>query len=316
MGMIANHRDDVTRLAPFTTIVAAVLAALAGASLKRLCVGRQYSYEIRDSDPDRRPSTDVWLLHAGIVLAAGAATGALLGLCFAYDAIGGALACGLSGAACALVFVPICLAVVAAARRAQRARLGSLVAGSDRRAIPGILAITLAVGTLEALPEWHAAALGTRAPPLIALGMVMSAALVTAGLLRADRLALLQARKVIASGLSAREPDELEQDDSSIARLDLGLGDELQARSVRGAAAYRQRERTLALVRGSPGRALDALRRAVRMGVFGLAVIATVGGGHALAATTAGGDCIAELRRWISTSICAATSQRSATKIL
>jgi hypothetical protein len=49
---------------------------------------------------------------------------------------------------------------------------------------------------------------------------------------------------------------------------------------ARGAAAYRQKARTLALVRGSPDQALAALRRAVRRGVLGLAVVAAIGAAH------------------------------------
>ena len=60
--------------------------------------------------------------------------------------------CAFGGALCAVVFLPVCLVVIGAARRAQRARLGSIVAGSDRRTVWGILAIPFSsVTTPEAL---------------------------------------------------------------------------------------------------------------------------------------------------------------------
>src|SRR5262249_31763559 len=127
--------------------------------------------------------------------------------------------------------------------------------------------------TLEALPDWLALESVGRAPPLVALGILLAASATTLAILRADRGALWSAGAIIAAGLTARDPDLGESSDAPRARLDLGLGDDLQAVTARGAAAYRQRERTLALVRGSPDAALAALGRAVRRGTIALAVI-------------------------------------------
>src|SRR5262249_14680243 len=139
---------------PVATAAATVIGALTGAALKRACIGRRYDYEIGEPDPELRPATDFWPLHAGLVLAAGAATGGAVATL--TPGCSTQAECVLGGIGCALVFVPVCLAVVAAARRAQRARLGSLVAGSDRRAVWAILAMLLAVMTLEPvfLPSW------------------------------------------------------------------------------------------------------------------------------------------------------------------
>jgi hypothetical protein len=184
--------------------------------------------------------------------------------------------CAAVGALLALVFVPVCLFVLAAARRAQRARLGSLVASSDRRAVWGILAITLAAATLEALPEWPAASADDRPWPLVALGMLVLAGLATLEIFREDRAVLGRAREMERAGLEAREEPVL--DASEILRLDLGLGDELRARTARG--AYRQVDRTVALVQGSLEAAVGALERSVRRGKIGLAVVALVGAAH------------------------------------
>ena len=261
-----------------------MLALLTGMIIRRLCVGKRYAYGIEDVNPELRPFTDVWALHVGVVIVAGAAAGGLLAI--VNDAGGAAPCCAIGGASCSLVFVPVCLAVVAAARRAQRARLGSLVASCDRRAVQGILAITLAVTTLEAVPDWPAAVMGIRALPLVAVAMLVAAAAMTIGILLLDRRTLQQARRVTAVGLLERPFDEIESSDPSIVRLDFGLGDQLGAQAVRGGAAYRQRERTVALVLGSPELTLEALRRAVRRSVVGLVVIGGVAATHAVAATS------------------------------
>jgi hypothetical protein len=259
-----------------TALLAAVMASATGALIRRLCVGKPRWYEIDDPDPELRPRADAWPLQAGLVIVAGAITGALVALAIFREEH--ALLCAAVGALLALAFVPVCLSVVAAARRAQRGRLGSLVASSDRRAVWGILAITLAAATLEALPEWPAASADDRPWPLVALGVLAFAGLAMLGIFREDRAVLARAREMVGAGLEARQ---MPMDDMpEIPRLDLGLGDALHARTARGAAAYRQVDRTVALVHGSLEAAIGALERAVRRGKIGLAVVASVGAAH------------------------------------
>lgn len=267
-------------------LCATAFAAATGALLTRWCVGRRYSYELDTPDApgaDMRARTDRWPRHVLAVLLAGAASGvAVAVLC---DAYGGPQAGALSGSLCALAFVPVCLAVIAAARRAQRARLGSIVADSDRRAVWGILALALSVATLEALPDWPAAAVGATAVPAPALLMAQAAGLLTLAILLLDVRALREARRAIAPGLERQDPAAVDPGGADVPRLDLGLGEDLRARFARSATAYRGRDRTLALVQGSPEQALTALQRAVRRGALGLAVIGAVHGAH-LAADT------------------------------
>ena len=257
-------------------ICATVFAAATGALLTRLCVGRRYLYEIEAPDPESRPSTDAWPLHVGVVLAAGAATGAtFITLC---DGYGGPPLGALGGLLCALAFVPVCLTVIRFARRAQRARLGSLVAGSDRRAVWGILALTLALATVEAILDWPAAE--RTGAPTPALYLVMAAGLVTLAILAFDLVALRRARRALTPGLEQRSPGELDPGEAAVPRLDLGLGEELLARFTRSAAAYRGRDRTTALVKGSPEQTLLALHRAALRGAIGLAAIIAVFAAH------------------------------------
>lgn len=219
-------------------LCATVITALAGAILKRLCVGKRYTYELEPPDPELRPRTDRWLLHAAIVVAAGAATGGVMGLLNPYCCT--RTLCAFEGGGFAVVFVPVCLAVVAAARRAQRARLGSLVAECDRRAVWGILAITLGVTTLEAAPDWPLEMAGYHLMPQVAVTMLALAGALTLAIRVADARALARARGEIEAGLAARGTADPEPDDAGVAQLDWG-----SARSCwRASRAARRRTAT------------------------------------------------------------------------
>jgi hypothetical protein len=266
-----------------TTAVAAVLGAVTGALIRHWCAPKRYHWEVDDErEPDARLPSDSWLRHAPVLLFAGAVTGAV----FAFESRLCEVEAGfLGGYLCTVPFLPVCAAVLAAARRAQRARLGSLVAASDRRAVWGILATALLLATLEALPDWPA----PRGKPLIgpapALALVVAAVACILVVLAADVLAWRRAARVLAQGLTPREAGDLGPDDGAAPHLDLGLGDDLHARVSRSRAAYRGRDRTLAVVQGDGDRARDALRRALRRGLVGVAVAGAVCAAHAAAST-------------------------------
>lgn len=280
-GLLRNPLIGYRTSPPVAAAVATLVAVLAGAVIKRLCVGRRYQYELGEPNPDFRPTTDRWPLHALVVILGGAIAGAITAaLCEDIRYVHGFAA---SGAGCSLVFLPVCLAVIAAARRAQRARLGSLVAASDRRAVWGILAMTLAATTLEALPDWPAFADGEAPAPILALAAVIAACAVTLGVLRADRRAIAAAQDAVQPGMRVRDPETQGELDPGVDRLDLGLGDMLIERVARGAAAYRDRARTLALVQGDPQHAMRALRRAARRGTISLAALLAIVVAHAAA---------------------------------
>ncbi len=280
-GLVDNELVGGLVSRPGAAICASLIAAATGALIKRLCVGRRYWYEIGEPDPELRPWSDRGWLQAVLVILAGALTGGIVG-CKGW----GFGACAVGGALCAITFVPVCLAVVAAARRAQRGRLGSLVAEADRREVWAILALTLAVTTLEALPEWPASTVHEGGAPVVVIGALLAVAAAIFAILHRDHAALARARETIDAGLSAHQPTEVDSESEALPRLDLGLGDDLRARVTRGAAAYRQRERTVALVRGDPGSAMLALRRAVRRGQVSLAALAVVALAHVAALST------------------------------
>jgi hypothetical protein len=265
-------------------IVATLIALSAGSLIRRLCVGKRYDYEIGEPDPSIRPPTDRGAIHATIVIVGGALTGAITAL-VSHD-LRYVHGFALSGAGMAIVFIPVCLAVVAAARSAQRARQGSIVAASDRRAVWGILAFALALTTLEALPDWAASADLDASPPIPAVLAVVAAALVTLWVLRADRRAIAEAREVIGAGLSARDSTDTAHVDPEATRLDLGLGEGLLERVAHGSAAYRDRARTVALVQGSPESAIASLERATKRGMLAIAGLSAIGVVHLAATTT------------------------------
>jgi hypothetical protein len=230
-----------------------------------------------------------WFRLVAAQMIGGALSGALVGG-FTWFTERGMTSGGIAGALAGLAFLPIGALVVGAARRAARARMGSIVAASDRRAMWGILAAALAAATLLALPDWPASMVGPLATPWIALGMTLACGALTVALLVADLEALSRVRRLDreTTAMEVREPSAEPRDDDPEPEVDFGLGTDVLARVARGAAAYRARDRATALLLGSSEQALDELRRAVRRGAIGIAVVIVALAAHALAAGTEG----------------------------
>jgi hypothetical protein len=267
--LVAQLRRDM-QLA--TMIVACALAAGTGALLRHWCAGRRYGYQLAIPDPNVRLPTDVWWRHAVAMIATGTLTGTFIGGSFnADDGVRGAII----GTLCALVFLPVGFAVLSSARRAQRARLGSIVAASDRRAVVGILAASLGVATFEAAPDWAA----WDAP--IAAVVMWSWAFVVVVLVTVVDERARRMLGVVVRDLEAR-PDSSDAPD----KIDLGVGDEVAARLERSISPYRGSDRTLALVHGDPRIARGALRRAVLRGGISLLALGMVAMLHAAANTS------------------------------
>ncbi len=168
-----------------------------------------------------------------------------------------------SGAICGGFTARLCAAarhaaVFAAGVRAQRARLGSIVAAADRRAIWVMCSGALVVPALATALDWPMWAAGRGDAPWPGLWMTGIAAI---GLLLAivvrDRAALT------SLDLVAKNVREATRDPSIDApRVDLGLGEGLAARYAATASAYRGGEREEMVLVGSVGEAAAALRRA------------------------------------------------------
>ena len=273
-GLLCNPLVDVLprHRQPMAVITAAVVAALTGFVVRRLCVRKPLRYELDEPHPLERAPWDRAGVHLGVIVLAGALIGSIVGA--TCNCRHGATRGFAGGAICALVFVPVVLAVLAAARSAQRARLGTLVAGSDRRAVWSILATALAVTTLEALPDWHY----LRSPPWVAWSMVALASLGVLAVFAIDRRAARLVERAVAD-LSC--VPEVHGEATSM--VDLGLGEEVGAHVARSQVAYRDRDRVIDLVRGDPSLVRVAMARAQRRALASCALIAVVLSLHAVA---------------------------------
>jgi hypothetical protein len=254
--------------------VAAVSAALAGAAL-----GAILTHHAASGRSILRLSL--------LVVGAGVLTGGWVGNFedrSPLSALSGALNGAISGAA----FIPVAALVLAAARRAQRARQGSIVAGADRRAVWSILAAALSVTTLAAALDVPLARYEPAGRPFPAgLAMAGAAALLIAAVLVADAVAL---GRVVRLGRADSEPREAPPEASAASALpsiDLGLGGEVRAELGRARSAYRDGDRAVGLLVGSVAEARGALIRALVRGGVGLAIAAAVLSGHRWAETPA-----------------------------
>lgn len=279
---LLSESDSNIRLA--TALVSAGAGALIGALLRRWCSGKQYAWQLDAPDPRVPPASDSWARHGTIILSGGAAAGAFFAVASGFCTIVMGI---LAGILCTLPFLLVCAVVLRAARRAQRARTGSLISGSDRRAIWSILSVSLAITTLLALPDWPAPHAKPLFGPEPALGLLILAGASILGVLGADVLAWLRVKRMLSLALAPRQAGDPGLLGEKTMRLDIGLGDELHAHVARPGAVYRGRDRTLALVQGDLGQALQVLRRAIRRGLAGLLVFCAVSAAHDAATTDA-----------------------------
>lgn len=254
-------------------ICSGAIGGLLGAALQRKCAPREAWVSTQG----------MWIQVTFAVLVGGATSGAITGgLAFGNER--GATSGALAGLGAAIVFVPVCALVIAASRRAARARLGSIVASADRRELWALMAAALAVTTAAAYPDWMA-----RRWPAVALGMAASALAAVMVLLAWDGLAARALRQVAedAERMELRENGEVEAE-GTVPSLDLGLGDEVRAQMARSAAAYRGRDRAASLLVGSLDEARTALRHAVFKKIAAAAVAVLALAGHWFAARPRG----------------------------
>lgn len=190
---------------------------------------------------------------------------------------------GLEGAFPALLFLPSCLAILDAGRRAARARLGSLVASVDRRTI--VVTVTSAI-VFCALVQLPAVLFGVTSRELPRVAQLLVSIAVTSACLvvlvlgrRKDIVARAQLEALV------REVDPLEGLDVTEDRhvLDLGVGGDRWGR-LSGVATYRAAERREVLLCGSIAEARAAMddalsrrQRAIRFATF--AALASAGAG-------------------------------------
>jgi hypothetical protein len=224
------------------------------------------------------------LLVSGVgIVAAGVTTGALIGVMMwsRYGLADGAA----SGLGCALALLPAFGAVLAAARRVGRAREGSLLDASDRRAVWLAAAAAVAFGSIAVVVGWPVPGAGPRPGLGISRSLGVLALSVITAILLQDLAGLFRVRSATAS-LRIMRPCDPAAPDALWAgeRLDLGVGNEMAARVVPAATAYREIERVDKVIQGDPAAARRAFGRSIACGVAALALAVT-----AIAAADASG---------------------------
>ena len=194
-----------------------------------------------------------------LVVAAGAAIGAVLGL-QAWGEVG-LVPFALGGAVAALAFVPACLTVLEAGRRAARARLGSVVASSDGRTIWATAFSAIAVISLAGVPALFAGCSAGRLsiPQQASLVLGVAAACVLGSFFLAwrDRVGIERVKRLRAEPLE----EAAATTEASSRCVDVGLGDASWS-TMGTAGTYRTATRGEVLLRGDAWQAVAAMERA------------------------------------------------------
>jgi hypothetical protein len=253
LGSFRGAAREVSPLVPM--IATAGVGALVGVTLRR--------WRRLHSPLLAREAVILWV--AIITGLAGAVSGGVVGLLtwgidgFARFAAGGAVV--------GLVFVPSCLVVFDAAKRAGRGRHGSLVAATDRRTVLSTVLAGIAFAGATQVPAVLSANVSNDLAPLVQVGLSLVACLgATAAIVvlqRRDRSgrASLEAFAKEAAWLD-RAPEGDAAEALSPAAIDLGLGAEQWTRT--SDANYRLSGRAEILVKGSIGDATAAFDECAR----------------------------------------------------
>jgi len=253
---LGSFRDAAREVSPLTPMIAtAALGALVGVTLR--------GWRRLHTPTLAREAVILWV--AIITGLAGAASGGVVGLVtwgtdgFARFAAGGAVV--------GLVFVPSCLVVFDAAKRAGRGRHGSLVAATDRRTVLSTVLAGIAFAGATQVPAVLSANVSNELAPLLQVGLslvvCLGATIAIVVLQRRDRSARasLEAFAKDEAWLD-RAPVGEEGEALAPAAVDLGVGTERWTRT--SDANYRLSGRTDVLVKGSIARATAAFDECAR----------------------------------------------------
>jgi hypothetical protein len=253
---LGSFRDAAREVSPLTPMLAtAAVGALVGVTLR--------GWRRLHSPMLAREAVVLWL--AIITGLAGAASGGIVGL--ATWGVDGFVRFALGGAVVALVFVPSCLVVFDAAKRAGRGRHGSLVAATDRRTVLSTVLAGIAFAGATQVPAVLSANVSNDFAPLLQVFLSLVACLgATIGIVvlqRRDRGARASLESFVkdAAWLD-RAPSEEAESALSPGAVDLGIGAERWTRT--SDANYRLSGRTDVLVKGSIADATAAFDECAR----------------------------------------------------
>jgi hypothetical protein len=207
-----------------------------------------------------REAVVLWITIVTVV--AGAVSGGLVGL-FTWGPDGVARFT-LGGGMVAMAFVPSCLVVFDAAKRAGRARLGSLVAATDRRTVFSTVLAGIAFAGATAVPAVLSANTSSSLAPLVQVGLSVIASLgATIGIVvlsrrdRRDRASLESLTKDSAWLEPAHEAEAPVAENA----VDLGLGADQWSK---GDGSYRSSGRADGVLKGSIAQATEAFDECAR----------------------------------------------------
>jgi hypothetical protein len=256
IGAFREPAREVSPLAPM--IFTAGAAALAGEVLRKWR---------RLHDPTlAREALVLWVaVVSGI---AGAASGGVVGL-FTWGP-DGFVRFALGGAAVGLAFVPSCLVVFDAARRAGRARHGSLVAATDQRTVTSTVFAGVAFAGATQVPAVLSANTSVALPPLVQVGLSLAACagstIAIVLLQRRDQKAraALEAHITEMHWLERAPEGELDAAAAPAdkAPIDLGLGADQWTRTTD--STYRSSGRPDVVLKGSAPSAIAAFDECAR----------------------------------------------------
>jgi hypothetical protein len=249
------------------SVFAAVPGALAGTVLRQW----RRLYETRTTTRARVVRIAV------VVTITGTAIGVVVGVCSGNEAG----CCAVGGATYALAFLPAALVVQSASMRAARARMGSIVAGVDRRTVTVALLAVVAFAAMTQAPALALSRFSFLVHPFVQPALSIGVSAVCAAAIAHIRRCDLDERKRLEE--IVRETAWLEWTAQETARvdestgIDLGLGRDRWARTTE-LATYRTAPRSELVVCGSIQAARSAIDQALtqrrRALVFALATIA------------------------------------------
>ena len=253
---LGSFREAAREVSPLTPMLAtAAVGALVGVTLRRS--RRLHSPLLA------REAVVLWV--AVITALAGGASGGVVGL--VTWGVDGAARYAAGGMVVGLVFVPSCLVVFDAAKRAGRGRHGSLVAATDRRTVSSTVLAGIAFAGATQVPAILSANISNELEPIlqVALSLVvcLGATIAIVVLQRRDRRdrASLEGFAKDAAWLD-RVPTDGDDEALPPAAVDLGIGAERWTRT--SGANYRHSGRADVLVKGSIDNAVAAFDECAR----------------------------------------------------
>ena len=252
LGSFREAARDVSPLVPMITTAA--IGALLGVALRR--------WRRLQNPMLAREAVILWV--ALITGLAGAASGGVVGLLtwgidgFARFAAGGTVV--------GLVFVPSVLVVFDAARRAGRARHGSLVAATDRRTVLSTVFAGIAFAGATQVPAVLSANVSSDLDPIVqvalSVAVCLGATVAIVVLQRRDRSARASLEAFAKEAAWLDRVQDAGEADAPGAGVDLGIGAEQWTRT--NDANYRLSGRADVLVKGSIASATAAFDECAR----------------------------------------------------